>query len=353
MVRLIMLVLMGALMLLSARDVPAAREFTPQGKPPVGEKCRNGDWCGACGVCKKGRCTGGDTGRCGSCNVCSSDGATCIAVADGSGSGPDGNYGCGPDPYGGLQCCSGDCVDTSSSIDNCGACGNACTEGKTCREIVVGVVGCACADSETECNGRCVNLQTDPNNCGECGKVCGSGSCDNGVCDCLTVCDSSGNCTGGEEACGACEICTDGLCEATCGAGQVCCGAGCVDTQNDPANCGGCGSACPAGEQCVAGACQPSCPDGYTPCAGQCVPNTPRGGGECCVWNGQPHACAEGEQCAGAGCCDAGTQVCESANGNAQCCYGDLVCQGGRCCVPDGVLGCPMAGGTGCCSYGN
>src|SRR6516164_7975951 len=84
-----------------------------QAKPPAGEKCTGkGTWCGACGVCIKGRCTGGGTGRCTACEVCSQDGSACIAVPDGSGSGPNGYYGCGPDALGGLQCCSGNCVDT-------------------------------------------------------------------------------------------------------------------------------------------------------------------------------------------------------------------------------------------------
>src|SRR5262249_51977522 len=136
--------------------------------------------------------TGGDTGRCGNCKICSQDGSACINVPDGSGSGPDGYHDCGPVVRGSPWCCSGDCVDIQESIDNCGACGNACTGGRHCREIAIGVVGCACADWETECNGSCTNLQTDPNNCGQCGHACSPGQgCSNGVCECLTYCDGS------------------------------------------------------------------------------------------------------------------------------------------------------------------
>src|SRR5262245_37408971 len=201
-----------------------------KGKPPPPEKCTNGTSCGQCGICKKGRCTGGDTHQCGACQVCSSDGSACIAVPDGSAAASE-YYGCGPDhAVGGLWCCGGNCVDTSLDINNCGACGNACTGGTSCQYMAGGRLGCRCPDSETECNGTCANLQTDPNNCGQCGHVCASGSCSNGVCECLSWCDGSGHCGGGQADCGPCETCNNGAClPTTCGGGQICCGAGCVD----------------------------------------------------------------------------------------------------------------------------
>jgi hypothetical protein len=108
---------------------------------------------------------------------------------------------------------------------------------------------------------------------------------------------------------------------------------------------------CNTGEVCGPdGQCQLNCPAGYTPCGGQCVPRTPRGDGVCCEWQGNWHACAAGEQCAAYGCCSAGAEVC-LGNGTAQCCYGGLVCQAGRCCYPDGVAGFPVVMGTACCSY--
>src|SRR5262249_55622857 len=150
------LVTMWALLDMSAAEARDPRPPRPS-RPPRQQRCHSGTFCGACGVCIEGRCTGGDTGRCGSCKTCSQDGSACLNVPDGSGSGPDGYYDCGPDAHGGLQCCSGSCVDTLSNIDNCGACGSACTGGRLCREIAIGVVGCACRDSETECNGTCAN----------------------------------------------------------------------------------------------------------------------------------------------------------------------------------------------------
>src|SRR5262249_33516764 len=106
------------------------------------------------------------------------------------------------------------------------------------------------------------------------------------------------------------ETCASGLCVSTCGGGQICCGDGCVNS--------------------------PSPPDGI-----------------CCEYNGVFHACADGEQCAGPWCCGAGTEVCEC--GWASACSlipGGLVCQDGRCCIPDGVANCGVMTGEACCSYG-
>jgi hypothetical protein len=263
-----------------------------QPKPPTGEKCTGkGTWCGRCGVCIKGRCTGGDTGRCTACQVCSQDGSACVGVPDGSGVASE-YYSCGPDAHGGLWCCGGQCVDTLIDINNCGACGNACTGGTSCQYMAGGGVGCRCRDGETECNGTCANLQTDPNNCGQCGHVCASGSCSNGVCECLSWCDGSGHCGGGQADCGPCETCTNGACQpTTCGGGQICCGAGCVDTQTDPSNCGGCGNVCPAGQDCVDGACQ----------SPRCAPPTFDCGGVWCCPEGQ--LCLNNEYTGAPGCC--------------------------------------------------
>src|SRR5262245_43760411 len=346
-------------------DMSAAEARTPRPpRPPRPPRCHAGTDCGACGVCIKGRCTGGDTGRCGSCQTCSQDGSACLSVPDGSGSGPNGNYGCGPDALGGLQCCSGSCVDTLSNIDNCGACGNACTGGKLCREIAIGVVGCACRDSETECNGTCANLQTDPNNCGQCGHVCASGSCDNGVCECLTHCDGSGNCGGGQADCGPCETCTNGAClPTTCGGGQACCGAGCVDTQSDPSNCGACGNACLGGQICCGGGCvdpttdSANCGSCDNVCLGAdtCQNGVCTGGGCPEQWHScevayPPHVtdvcCLNGSTCSigerGASCWSPGPFAFPNLDG--ACCPAGYQCCGnhvGYPCVPPGAQ-CPQ-----------
>lgn len=77
--------------------------------------------------------------------------------------------------------CDGNCVDTDTSGNNCGACGNVCPGTSAC---VNGVCVDACAPPATQCpGGTCTNLQTDPSNCGACGNICTKGKdCRNGVC---------------------------------------------------------------------------------------------------------------------------------------------------------------------------
>jgi hypothetical protein len=320
-------------------------------KPPPSGKCTNNAFCGACGVCIKGRCTGGDTGRCSACQVCSQDGSACTAVPDGS-AGASEYQGCGPDALGGLACCGGSCVDTLTSIDNCGACGNACTNGKSCQYKSGGGVECRCKDWESECNGSCADLQKDPNNCGQCGHVCASGVCDDGVC----------TCDGGASGCGDCETCSNGLCQPTCGGDQTCCDKGCVDTRDDPDNCGGCGNACSAGQMCCDGGCvdTTSDPNNCGFCGSACAEGDVCENGLCrpslcqtpwfsCGVSYPPHVsdvcCLPGNQCCIGGrntsCYSEGT-CCVTAIGDA------FICGAGQHCCPNSINVPCLPDGTAC-----
>lgn len=115
--------------------------------------------------------------------------------------------------------CSGTCVNTQTSNTHCGACGNACTGGKTCS-----AGACNCPSGQTSCSNTCVNTQTSNSNCGTCGTVCPSGS-----------------------------TCTSGAC--VCGGGQTLCSGACVNTQTSNTHCGTCGTACTGGATCTAGVC--------------------------------------------------------------------------------------------------
>ncbi|KAF0927149.1 hypothetical protein E2562_030595 [Oryza meyeriana var. granulata] len=64
----------------------------------------------------------------------------------------------------GRTCCGGQCVDTTTSGDNCGGCNKACKHGRTC------------------CGGRCVDLLSDKDNCGSCFNQC-SNKCTYGFCN--------------------------------------------------------------------------------------------------------------------------------------------------------------------------
>ncbi len=91
--------------------------------------------------------------------------------------------------------CKGQCTNTDTDPDNCGACGNQCTSGASCSNG-----RCLCPGGQTLCNGTCVNTSTDPKNCGTCGKLCGTAytlptTCSAGVC--ATTCPST------QQSCGA------------------------------------------------------------------------------------------------------------------------------------------------------
>jgi hypothetical protein len=76
------------------------------------------------------------------------------------------------------------CVNTQSSVANCGGCGIKCEAGQVC-----GATGCGCPGSFDLCGaddsgagGKCTNTKTDRTNCGTCGNDCGNKACHNGGC---------------------------------------------------------------------------------------------------------------------------------------------------------------------------
>ena len=110
----------------------------------------------------------------------------------------------------GTTNCNGYCADTTTSVQNCGACGNACPS--TANSIAVCLGGqCRqmCAAGTTMCDGVCVNTKTDSGNCGGCSDGGGGSSCYAAA----SICSN-----------GTCTTCTSGVaCNGVCcGAGQVC-----------------------------------------------------------------------------------------------------------------------------------
>jgi hypothetical protein len=92
---------------------------------------------------------------------------------------------------GGFESCDGDDdngCESELAIDpqNCGGCGNVCTNG-VCSDGA-----CACAAGFVDCDGNpstgCESeLAADPKNCGACGHDCAGGACSGGLCQPATI----------------------------------------------------------------------------------------------------------------------------------------------------------------------
>ena len=127
-----------------------------------------------------------------------------------------------------LVACGPICVDISSDILNCGACGESCStdaglgDGSTPVPIcVAGNCRSECTGSLAKCGNQCVDETIDTNNCGGCGIVCDGGTCNQGTC---------------------------------CPPGQSECSGVCVDLTSNSSHCGSCTNICEA-DTCAFSAC--------------------------------------------------------------------------------------------------
>jgi hypothetical protein len=203
--------------------------------------------------------------------------------------------------------------DLLTSLDHCGACGDACAppngEGR-CSDGICAINACApgFADCDLAVDTGCeINVLANPANCGGCGNVCdlpnvaahlcldggcGIAACDEGFEDCnrdpadgceIRVLNDVGNCG----ACGTvCEVdggapaCIEGVCGiSSCEAPAEDCNLdpadGCeINLARDLNNCGFCDFACDntnvSIQECRAGICEISaCDAGFDDCNGQ------------------------------------------------------------------------------------
>ena len=109
--------------------------------------------------------------------------------------------------------CSGQCVDTTSDVDNCGGCGQGCTPSNVSEAECVSsaCTYTACASGYGDCDGNTANgceanLNTDPSHCGSCSSSCSSGLCGTSIASWTTspsLWHSNGNTTIGSGQFGA------------------------------------------------------------------------------------------------------------------------------------------------------
>ena len=150
--------------------------------------------------------------------------------------------GCGPVGAGSVMCAEGfavcgphdagpeyvpTCADLSTDPNNCGACGQTCSQGDVCTDGACTTPppmcngGPACSSSSMCCSAGCADLSTDPNNCGSCGRVCpplSGGSLSGGTCNTDPGPCMSGHCVAEEcaqtsDCCVAQTTCQSGLCK--------------------------------------------------------------------------------------------------------------------------------------------
>lgn len=136
--------------------------------------------------------------------------------------------------------CASVCVDLSTSLSHCGACGATCSAGANATAVCaagrcapVCVTGFASCDGDMS-NGCEVDVRTSATHCGRCGQTC----------------------SGAPNATGACAL---GRCTIACLPGFSDCDGvasnGCeTDISSDPDNCGACATNCP-GRVCAASMC--------------------------------------------------------------------------------------------------
>jgi hypothetical protein len=95
------------------------------------------------------------------------------------------SYACSSGCSTGKVLCSGSCVDTTSDVANCNACGTVCTTANGTPKCSTGKCSPAsCASGYSICGTSCTYTDGDPQNCGGCNLKCPSGSlCKSGACE--------------------------------------------------------------------------------------------------------------------------------------------------------------------------
>ncbi|MDO9017470.1 MAG: hypothetical protein Q7V43_11205, partial [Myxococcales bacterium] len=272
--------------------------------------CTGGTACAA-GNCA---CPTGQTACSGTCRALQTDNANCGACGNVCGAGTVCSGGmCTASCASPTTNCSGVCRDLQNDANNCNACGTVCSRANAVAGCASGACTlAACNSGFGNCDGNAVNgcevnTSTSVTNCGVCGNSCQfanaaascvAGRCTRGACgagfaNCDGV-DSNGcevNTVAGDiNNCGACNnrcptppIGSIAVCaNSTCTTSSVSCMAGSADCDGAPANgcevaittvtnCGACGRACVntnGTATCVSQLCGINCSAGFGNCNG-------------------------------------------------------------------------------------
>jgi len=242
--------------------------------------------------------------NCGACGVtCMAPASLCTTAGDAGTS-----YACAARCATGMTACNDACVDTQTSLTNCGACDAACTApAHASATCAAGRCGFACdmgfGDCDTDRSNGCeTDLSADPTHCGACATRCSfvnaAATCSAGRCAIGACADGFGDCNAspadGCETDVRADVANCGRCGAACafpGAAARCAAATCLrgacnsglgdcdlvaangcetDVQTSVAHCSACGRSCPSGANatatCGAGVCGLSCGVGFGDC---------------------------------------------------------------------------------------
>lgn len=146
----------------------------------------------------------------------------------------------------GFDSCDGQvangCETSLGAKSTCGSCTTKCEGATPFCAVTSNVAGCvaSCPAGTTECTGSCVDTASSVENCGQCGLKCVRASA-------TATCTSSKcvfTCVGGTHACGT--VCASDIDPKYCGASCVVCPSGGANTVATCAS-GSCGSRCAPG----------------------------------------------------------------------------------------------------------
>ncbi len=266
-----------------------------------------------------------------------------------------------------ATCCDGACVDTTTNVAACGACGAACAVTNGTPACVAGRCSVdRCNAGFGDCDADAANgCETDTAasamHCGMCGRACtfpnAAGACSAGTCAITRCNDGFGDCDGspanGCETdlrttatdCGTCgTACSFANAAATCAAGACAmgaCNAGFADCDMNPMN--GCETPTATTDNC--GACGRSCSFANAAAActmGACALGACRVGFADCDMN--PMNGCEADLQTGAATCGMCGRACSFANATAACTMG--ACSLDACRA--GFADCDMNPANGC-----